>query len=341
MSFQDLSISVLKVGRQLTIYFVVAAFFLIFTTTEGCIKEEAPVTPTREGNLATRTLAYGQNYRQQLYYSLEKDSVIASNLKWDWDLAFDASTEGSQVYVNAAKFMFAWQTPSTDMNAVRDTQGFAKNRRWEATNTPDTVTIGATAKNRQVFWIDRGYDINGDQPDMVKVQFEVVDDKKYRFKIASRSRPTDIKTYEVPKDPTRNLVHFSLDKNKVLSLEPPKKEWDLLFTQYMHTFFDPYTPYIVTGVLTNPNQVQVAVDSTMSFTKIDRTTAQNLKFTTKRDAIGYTWKEFTFADTGYKINSNYNYIIRTANDYFYKMRFVGFFDNQGRRGNPKFEFQRL
>lgn len=343
MSFHNLSISVLKVGRQLADSSAVAAFFLAFisTTMIGCLKDEEPVKPTKSGSVITRTIEMTPQYRYQVFYNLEEDSVKKRNLKWDWDLAFDATAEGSVVYLNSAKYMFSSQMPTDDFLSVRDTQGFFKKRRWEAVNTLDTVTFGSVKNNTKVYWIDRGYDENGDQIPFVKIQFESVDNQKYRIKIARLGNLNAPEIYEVPKDPSVNFVHFSLTSNKVMPVEPPKSRWDIAFTQYMFTFFDPYTPYIVTGVLLNPYQTTAAVDSTTGFEKIDRIFAQNMKLTAQQDVIGYTWKGFSLNTQVYNINSAYTYVIKDSKGLFYKLRFIGFFDAAGRRGYPKFEYQKL
>jgi hypothetical protein len=343
MSFHNLSISVLKVGRQLAVSSAVAAFFLAFisTTMTGCLKEEEPVKPTKSGSVITRTIEMTPQYRYQVFYNLEEDSLVGRNPKWDWDLAFDASAEGSVVHINGAKFMFASQMQTEDFLAVRDTQGYFKKRRWEAVNTPDTVTIGSVRNNAKVYWIDRGYDENGDQMPFVKVQFESVDNQKYRFKVARMGSLSTPEIYEVTKDPSVNEVHFSLTTNKIVPVEPPKQKWDIQFTQYMYTFFDPYTPYLVTGVLLNPFETSAAVDSTSGFAKIDRAFAQNMKLSNMPDVIGYTWKGFSLNTQVYNINSTYTYVIKDSKGIYYKLRFIGFFDNLGRRGYPKFEYQKL
>ena len=343
MSFHNLSISVLKVGRQLVGFPTVAAFFLAFisTTCIGCLKDEEPVKPVKSGSVITRTIEMTPQYRYQVFYNLENDSLISRNLKWDWDLAFDASAEGSVVHINGAKYMFSSKLPTEDFLNVRDTQGFYLKRRWEAVNTSDTVTLGSVQKNHNVFWLDRGVDENGDQIPYIKIQFESVDNQKYRFKVSRLSNLNAFEVYEVAKDPSVNFVHFSLTTNKIVKVEPPKETWDIEFTQYMFTFFDPYTPYIVTGVLLNPNQTTAAVDSTTGFDKIDRVFAQNMKLTAQPDAIGYTWKGFSLNTQAYNINSHYTYIIKDSKGLLFKLRFIGFFDAAGRRGYPKFEYQKL
>ncbi len=375
MSIYHLSISVLKVGRQLVGSLAVAAFFMSkrliiktlthqvstfqrfqtfeklnptyfflllgfsFLSLQSCIREEEPVIPHLVGNVVSRSIAMSSDYRSQVFYNLEKDSVIGRNLKTDWDMAFDVQdTEGGKIYLNQAKYMHAWRTDQLELEQLRDTAGFFKNARWDAANNPDTMGIGPSKGLANAFWIDRGFNEFGDPLDFVRFKIVLVTREKYVFKIF-RQGATNSEQYEIQRDTNYNRVYFSFATNKAVKVEPKKTDWDLQFTQYMHTFRDPYTPYLVVGVLLNPLSTQAVADSTVAFEKIDRTVAQNFKLSNKSDVIGYGWKVFT--GNIFKVQLQYNYIVQNQKDMLFKMRFVDFYDNRGTKGTPKFEFQRL
>jgi hypothetical protein len=392
MLFYHLSISVLKVGRQLVGSLTVAAFFIFkrfFSKTlyihrtsktpltfqkfvtfgklnitsptysflsltlalvclQGCIRAEDPVLPHVVGNAMTRSIALASDYRSQVFYNLDKDSIVQRSVKTDWDVAFDASdlqspatgsnTGGSKIYLNQAKYMFAWRTNKVELEDLKDTIGFFKNRRWDASNNLDTFAIGAAKAQSNAYWIDRGLNDFGDPLDFIRFKIISASKEKYVFKVL-RQGATSAEQYEIPRDTAYNRVYFSFETNKVVYPEPKKTEWDLQFTQYMHTFKDPYTPYLVVGVLLNPHNTQGVADSSLTFSKIDRTVAQNLKLTPQSDVIGYNWKAFT--GNIFKIQLSYNYIVRDQLNYYWKLRFIDFYDNRGTKGTPKFEFQRL
>jgi hypothetical protein len=392
MLFYHLSISVLKVGRQLVGSLTVAAFFIFrrfFSKTlythrtskrptfqkfvtfgklnaitsptysfltltlalmllQGCIREENPVLPHVAGNVTTRSIALSSDYRNQVFYSLDNDSIIQRSVKTDWDIAFDASdlqttsggqnTEGSKIYLNQAKFMFAWRTNKAELEDLKDTIGFFKNQRWDASNNLDSLAIGAAKAQSNAYWIDRGRNDFGDPLDFIRFKIISSSKEKYVFKVL-RQGATTAEQYEIPRDTAYNRVYFSFETNKAVHPEPKKTEWDLQFTQYMHTFKDPYTPYLVVGVLINPYSTQGVADSSLTFSKIDRTVAQNLKLTPQLDVIGYNWK--AFLGNIFKIQLSYNYIVRDQLNYYWKLRFVDFYDSRGTKGTPKFEFQRL
>ncbi len=338
MSFHNLSISVLKVGRQLAGSLAVAAFLLPSIT--GCLKEEQSVKPHEPGNVITRTVELSQDYRYQVFYSLEKDSVISRNIKTDWDLSFESNTEGSKVFVNSSRFMSASNTGQEAFEAVTDTSGFFLNRRLDASNHPDTMAIGEVKNTNKIYLIDRGFDENGDNLGFIKVKFVSVDNEKYVIQIQKQG-DTQIQTHQIMKNYSRNFSYFSVKTNAQVPIEPNKNDWDLMFTQYIHTFSDPYLPYLVTGVLLNPYNTQAAVDSTIDFKKIDITVANNMKLRAAPDVIGYGWKEFGFANSVYKIYAHWNFVVRDSKSLYYKMHFIDFYNDKGTKGYPKFELQKL
>lgn len=100
-------------------------------------------------------------------------------------------------------------------------------------------------------------------------------------------------------------------------------------------------PYSVVGCLTNTfNTLSIEV-SDKTFEEINLEYAESLTLSNDRDVIGYDWKEFNFDSNTYEVNSEKVYIVRDNEGYFYKLRFIDFYDDLGEKGTPTFEFQRL
>ena len=337
MSFHNLSISVLKVGRQMVGSLAIAAFF------SGCIAEETPILPHQAGDVLTKAVDMGTDYRWQLYFNLEKNQVVGSNLKTNWDLAFDANPTGNVVRLNAAKFMFGFNTQKQLFTDVMDTLGFAQNKRWDAANSLDSLVIGNNHQDK-IYILDLGYDEKSNALGFKKIKITNVTPQKYVLQYAD-IQDNAFQTIEIQKDTNYNFTYFSFKTNATTRVEPPKKDWDLAFTQYIHIFYEPYQPYLVTGVLLNSYQTYAAMDSTQfKFENIDYKQAVVFPLTSKLDAIGYNWKSFGGfgnATGNYQVFSNFNYIVKDSKSMLYKMRFIGFYDEQGRKGSPKFEFRRL
>lgn len=341
MSFHNLSISVLKVGRQVIVNAVAAAFCmsLLFTS---CIPEEDPISPPPVGDLRTRSIALGAEYDMQIFYDIDKDSIISSNAKWDWDLAFDCSENGNLVVFNQAKFMEGWQTNFTELTQITDTAGFDRNKRADASNrSNDSLAIGDIskgAKNR-VFIVFLGYDQNGDPIGYKKLKINLLANRRFLLEYADIDNGNR-KIAEIQRDTNYNWIFYSMKTHQTTKVEPPKRTWDLAFTQYVHQFYAPYQSYLVAGALLNKHNTWATVDSTSyDFYTINREMAANMNFTNQPDVIGYNWK--IFSGGVFKIHPDLKYVIKTQAGYYYKLRFIGFYDNRGVKGTPKFEFRRL
>ena len=56
----------------------------------------------------------------------------------------------------------------------------------------------------------------------------------------------------------------------------------------------------MTGILINDKTTQVAVDTINDFNQINYSSLSNYQFLSKRDIIGYNWKEFNFETNLYQ-----------------------------------------
>jgi hypothetical protein len=304
----------------------------------------------------TDTIGLTQDYRYQVYYDLGSGQVVSTNLKTEWDLGFECSPEGWHILLNTSCFMVAAGTGSDDFNAQLDTTGFdwrfdksdgdldsTAIGNWFSWSEPDSNKI----YTNEVYVIDRGYDEAGNLRGLRKIVFLAIDEDGYTFRFA-RMDGSEETTFNLTKDPSVNFMCFSFDDGgKQLNLEPPKYAWDLLFTQYTTLLYtnegDPY-PYIVTGVLANRIDVEVARDTLMDFQEIDFSSLDHLEFNTVQDEIGYDWKDVTGDVTSgnitYEIMPGLNYVIRDQTGFFFKLRFIDFY-SAGEKGYPTFEYQKL
>jgi hypothetical protein len=150
---------------------------------------------------------------------------------------------------------------------------------------------------------------------------------------------------EVTKLSEYNFVQIDLDgEMPTMTLEPPKEDWDLFFTQYtdiLITSEGEAFPYLVTGVLLNPNKVKALRATDGSFESLSLEDAMSLNLSSAVNTIGYNWKYYNFNDAVYTVNTQQTYVIQDVEGYYYKLRFIGFYNQQGEKGYPQFEFQRL
>ncbi|MDY0075639.1 MAG: HmuY family protein [Bacteroidales bacterium] len=343
--------------QKLILLIILSALFT------SCFKDDERITPFERGDRITDTIPMTnitpsgsvQAYANQVYYSLNDSTIVSINEKKSFDLAFDATEDGSRIWLNTTNFMLAGKSDKTDLEDVNSAAGLDMIYDPSSGN-PDSTAIGDwfevqeadTVYSKLVYVIDRGYDEAGNLLGKKKIRFDSLVGDTYYFSYSNLNN-TNLVQASATKKTGFNKVYFSFeDGGKQLQPEPQKKSYDLLFTQYTTLLFtdvgDPY-PYLVTGVLLNPYETTVAFDSTMSFEEIDLAAAMNLSYTRQADRIGYTWKDVRGdVESGivnYIVKPEFNFIIYNNNGWYFKLRFVGFYNRQGVKGFPVIEFQRL
>lgn len=318
----------------------------------GCFKEDEKIVPHPRGDVKIDTVAMTPTYKYQVYFDLDSVGIIRSNDKSGSDLAFECAPGGWHILLNTAGFMYAADLGSVPFALPQDTAG----AKWwfdRSDGDPDSTAIGLwfsvtetgdTVSNGHVYAVNRGIDDMGNPLGYVQVIFDSLSGGTYYFRYAPLSGGQAVPA-SVRKDPAVNYLYFTFGGvGEIRPLEPPKDTWDLLFTQYTTLLFtdlgEPY-PYIVTGVLINRNGNEVAVDTLNRFPEITYDIAGEMHFSSDLDAIGYEWKYYDFDAGSYSVTPGLTYVILNHSGYYYKLRFIGFYNEAGQKGYPSFEYQRL
>lgn len=322
----------------------------------SCFKEDEPIPPHPKGDLKVEVIPLTQYYVYQIYFNLSNGEQVSTNKKNDFDLSFSCADTSFIIRLNTSTFMTAAITEYTNLEQVSDTAGL----KWnfdKSDGNPDSTALrdwisieeADTSYLNTVWVINRGINEAGFNLGLKKAIFKKLEKGNYYFTYANMDN-SGMKEIVVEKDKSFNYVQFSFeDDGFIYKLEPETTNWDLLFTQYTTLLFtdegEKY-PYLVTGTLINEHRTLVALDSTMVFNDIEIEDVLNLDFTSNLDAIGYEWKELigdiNGGDFYYNTRSNYNYIIKSQDGLFYKLHFLGFYnEDTGEKGYPSFEYQRL
>lgn len=321
----------------------------------SCFKEDEKVEPYDRGDVVVKTIEMTQYYTYQTYFDLENGEEVEVNNKNEWDLSFECSKEGSHILLNTSAFMVAAKTGLKDFEQIPDTSGllwkFDKSdgdldstaiKSWFAIEQNDTIY------SNEVYLIDRGYTDLAVLRGLKKVKFESINNDYYTFRYANLDG-SDEHTFRIEKDPSSSFTCFSFnDGGKQLYFEPPYDTWDLVFTQYTTLLFtdegDPY-PYLVTGVLSNRVDVEVAIDTITPFADITIDLINDFEFSTILDKIGYEWKvlegDVNSGNVSYNIVPDLAYIVKNRKGFYYKLRFTGFYNTEGQKGYPTIEFKLL
>jgi hypothetical protein len=83
----------------------------------------------------------------------------------------------------------------------------------------------------------------------------------------------------------------------------------------------------------NPNSID--------FNEVRYDDVSSLNLSSYANAIGYGWKAFALTSEFYSIYQNNIYIVKSRDGLLYKLKFIKFYNEDGARGYPEFEFQQL
>lgn len=307
----------------------------------GCMKDEIAVPRHPRGGVVEGIAHVGADYGAQVWYDLGTNSVVSTNGKMDWDLAFECGADGWQVRLNSSRLMRARQT-GDQLAQATDTAGYGGSWKIDLPNgRPDSLAFGDWRSGQPVFVVDMGYNVMGLPIGLRKVQITSVTGSEFQFRSAALNG-SGIQEFIVQKDPARAYVHFSFSTGTTVTIAPPLGTYDLVFTQYTEQFYapDPYLAYSVTGVLNGYSGIRVA-KLTGDFNAVSLADTLAHPFSMDQDAIGYNWKDYSF-DTGeYQVYANMVFIIQDHLGFFRKLHFIDFYDAQGQRGAPTFEMEQL
>ncbi len=318
----------------------------------SCEKQEIPIKKVDRGGVNTTQINMQSNvnylefnYHNQVYFNLDNNVVVKENLKTNWDIAFESNQNGWKIIVNSSKncnvielenFHFDNEIDVSDYNFITE--------RWDSPEGINyTTAIGDYRDMNSVFIIDRGYKLNGSLYGKKKLFIEEVNDMLYRIKYSNLDN-SDLVMLTINKSINSNFEFLSFESNSIINVEPPKNQWDLVFTQYTHLFENQniITPYLVTGVLSNYlNDITIAIDTNYSFTDISVNNLDEFVFSGNQNTIGYKWKDYSITSSSYTVNAKINYIIKDQNNKYFKLRFIDFYNSLGSVGYPTFEFQEL
>lgn len=334
--------------RILAVWIVSLIFF-------ACEKKELPVpryTPpvmpldtssgSTAGPLTMSQVDMGNDYRNQIWFSLSENRIVYTNFKTDWDLAFECSPSGWHLMLNGSKSMKVYKTNYNDLTDVTDTLGLGSNGKADMpSGNLDSTAFGNWQAEKKVYVINLGYNELGKQIGYFKIKLLSVDNSAYTFEYGPVNG-SEVYQRSISKNTQRNFVAYSLVSHmEVPKLEPDKDSYDLCFTNYTHLFRDPLQYYQVTGVLHNSYKTRVARFSNVPFYDITKKDTLGKVFVRDRNVIGYDWKNFSLENNLYTVNLKMCYIIQDSRGFYYKLRFVDFYNSSGQKGAPKFEFQRL
>jgi hypothetical protein len=290
-------------------------------------------------------------YTNQVYLDLSTGmSLIRPS--GSWDLAFESSREGRRIFINTSIYLGVSHTGVYSLSQTFFPSSGLKFRYDKSDGDPDSTAVGEWVKGNDSLiysgevYLVGVYDGVKYNP-LQKILFTSVSDTNYVFSFAAPAEPSGFTDINLPKDSLCAFTYFSF-KDGIVSVEPPKREWDLVMTQYTTTLYTDDgipTPYFVRGVLLNPWKTLGVLDTNLVFEGVTIADTAVIHFTRARDVIGHDWKDV-------KVNQQTNvadYFVRPKHTYFvmdseggvFKIRFTGFYNQDFEPGYPTFDYLKL
>lgn len=315
-------------------FILLVTLLLVFS---ACRKDELPVSQPDKGAVITSSVSMSSNYKYQIYFDLGTSSNKGQHPKTDWDLGFSTAIGSNDIILNTSKMMFVAPITNQTFDQIQDTTGFGQLKK---TDEPRGLSTDLACFGNNLFIVDKGVNEIGTHLGFFKLEVIEQTPTAVTLKCANLDGSfEETKTLSKNSDFNYLFINWENGINEAM-IEPAKHEWDLIFTQYTHLFHEPeFTPYLVTGCLLNSNNTFALEVENKSFDEIDLSYAETQFYTYKLDAIGYDWKEFS--GTVYTVNSDKVYIVKDQEGFYYKLRFIDFYDELGTKGAPQFEHQRL
>lgn len=323
----------------------------------SCMKEDDSIILPPPGDVKVLTATMGNNYETQIYVNLETGASVSHPYK-AYDLAFEASPQGMRIYLNSGKYMFACNTDTTGM-LLADSIGKTWNIDDEQLlddslsmkyywQTPSFNTEGSN-----VYVIDRGKPEHTGSARWRK--FKVISVNSTEYKICfSKYDNSAADTVTITKDPAYALMYFNFDTpHQLVQQAPPSADWDVVFTKYTHVFFEepvgsPFRYYPVCGVLNNlwtgTSALRQQKDSIPNYIPMEQCNYSHIaneSFSNYADVVGYNWKYYDFNDARYHVYPDLYFVVKASSGYYYKIRMVDFYSQQGDKGTVTYESQRM
>jgi hypothetical protein len=310
-------------------------FLLLALLFCACEKEEIAIAPHMPGDELSNEIEMTEDYRNQLFFDFETNSVVSSNLKTEWDLGFES--DGERIVLNTSKGM-AIHHSTANFEDVSSTSGLDWS--WDAhSGNLDSTAVGDWQSLDLLYVVDKGYSYTGSHQGYYKMKVLSSNENSYQIEYGELSS-TNPMNITLPKNQLTSFSYFSFG-NGLLEVAPAKEDYDLLFTQYTHLFTNPITPYLVTGVLLNPYNTQALLIEDKEFGEIAYEDIEGLAFSDEINKIGYNWKGYDLEAGSFTTYPEMVFVVKTWDEKHFKIHFTSFYNEAGLKGFPNIEFQEL
>ena len=307
----------------------------------------------------------GPNEPNQVYVDLSsnKETVVRRDA---WDLGFYGGEE-FRVTINGSLYMAVSAVTNPDINSV-NSLSVAALQPLVAVGTFDPENaayidspngniletaiseISEDDFKNPVYLLNLGAEIGTAQPNTGSVaiagasrgwkKIRILRDGNHYILQYADLDATTYNEISISKDADFNFTFFSFKTNKIVPVEPPKLQWDISFTVFTNIIaragsygFSDFSLHNRKGGVTSYR----LIDSTISYENFTATNVNDTLFQESQIVIGSSWRN-VFDRT---VNSNIYYVLKDANNNYFKIRFLDLTNENGERGFPRFEYTLL
>lgn len=329
-------------------------FAVLICSLSACLKKDKAL-PLLSNAGALDSVVIGEQYQEVIFYDFETKSVVATAKVDDWDLSFESNDSGTHIFLNGGKTLnggngvWVYNTHQTQFSAVKSVVGIKDaDYLFDAPcGLPDSTAFGTwytgSLQNGNLQSKNDIYIVKLDPTNYIKCKIKNCTLNGYQIECAPLTADTAT-VYTIAKDKNKNCVYVNWSNNTLrqVTMEPNKNTWDIVFTRFRHIYYDLNNfPYIVNAVLINPYQTLVAADSVTGYQQIKSYNYPGIQWVPNRNIIGFDWKSYDIQSGRYKVNPNKGYLVKTNNGNYFKMHFLDFYNKNGVKGTPTFEFTPL
>lgn len=307
----------------------------------------------------------GPNQQFQVYVDLSKSTQ--TKIKRDsWDLGFYNGSY-SRVVINGSIYMATKALTETDItkvtkasvNSILSTVAvgtFADSNKEFVDHPEGDILKTAIAEikdndaDNPVYLLNLGYEVGSTTPSAgaVAIAGAARGFKKVRFLKRGEDyliqyADLDDTTFQekvIKKNTTHNFTFFNLKSNNEVDVEPEKLEWDLNFTVFTNLIEGNgsygFSDFVVNNLKAGVKAYRVDVTDDITYENFNENMIDESKFLNDQRAIGDSWRQVTSPQTIY---TNRFYVLKDADNNYYKIKMITFLNSSGVRGNPSFEYK--
>jgi hypothetical protein len=307
----------------------------------------------------------GPNQGDQVYVDLS-DEMVTKVRRDSWDLGFYGGDD-FRVGINGSIYMAVKNLGVTNIDAVTQAsvQAFQSQvaigtfdpANEDYIDAPNGL-IGGTAidaissnnDDNKVYLVNLGYKvgtinppagsvaITGDARGWKKIRV-LRNGNGYTLQYADLNSTTH-QEVTIPKNAAYNFTFFSFTTNSIVNVEPEKAKWDLNFTVFTNVIDGAgsygYSDFVLSNIKAGIKVYRIS-STPISYANFTKANVNDASFQDDQRVIGADWRDVF---TGMAYNDRF-YVLKDSDGNYYKIRMLGFLNDGGLRGYPKFEYKLL